>query len=502
VKPTVDNVCRHVVDCFSSLFTPRAISYRENNGIDHIQAGMAVVVQAMVQSESSGVLFTANPLTGRRNESVLEAIPGLGEALVSGLVEPDRYIVSRSSDTAIVIKDKRIGAKAKAIRSVEGGGVREEVISETTPLLSENGKGNGSNGAPSAPQKSATVLTDDDVELLILLGQEVQALFEGKPQDIEWARSADGKTYVVQSRPITTLFPLPNVPAKPLQVFFSFSAVQGISGAMFPAGQDAIRSILGGLVRYMSWGKHGTKGTFLQSVAERLYGNVTNVLGNSIGRNVILGALSHIEPGIRAGIQEVLPDVEITSGLNPFLLIRIVSIYSVVIPRIIYCCLFPDHARERLVQRTDRIVQRVEEQSRDIHGLVDLVNFKQKTLGSFFPSVILHFIPRMAVAMGPLALLTKMASKIDGGKDAVLTMTRGLPHNCTSEMDLELWEIAKIIQNDDACLARFHSNDADTLADDFHRGILPEASQNAIRRFMNAYGEFDAYLFVGREYMC
>ena len=462
---------------------------------------MAVVVQAMVQSESSGVLFTANPLTGRRNESVLEAIPGLGEALVSGLVEPDRYIVSRSSDTAIVIKDNRIGAKAKAIRSVEGGGVREEVISETT-WLSENGKGNGSNGAPSAPQKSATVLTDDDVEQLILLGQEVQALFEGKPQDIEWARSADGKTYVVQSRPITTLFPLPNVPAKPLQVFFSFSAVQGISGAMFPAGQDAIRSILGGLVRYMSWGKHGTKGTFLQSVAERLYGNVTNVLGNSIGRKVILGALSHIEPGIRAGIQEVLPDVEITSRLNPFLLIRIVSIYFVVIPRIIYCCLFPDHARERLVQRTDRIVQRVEEQSRNIHGLVDLVNFKQKTLGSFFPSVILHFIPRMAVAMGPLALLTKMASKIDGGKDVVLTMMRSIPHNCTSEMDLELWEIAKIIQNDDACLARFHSNDADTLADDFHRGNLPEASQNAIRRFMNAYGEFDAYLFVGREYMC
>eukprot|EP00563_Minutocellus_polymorphus_P008056 CAMPEP_0181025620 /NCGR_PEP_ID=MMETSP1070-20121207/3198_1 /TAXON_ID=265543 /ORGANISM="Minutocellus polymorphus, Strain NH13" /LENGTH=121 /DNA_ID=CAMNT_0023102747 /DNA_START=59 /DNA_END=421 /DNA_ORIENTATION=+ len=109
-----------------SVPTSRAISYRENNGIDHIHAGMAVVVQAMVQSESSGVLFTANPLTGRRNESVLEAIPGLGEALVSGLVEPDRYIVSRSSDKDVVIKDKRIGAKAKAIRSVEGGGVREE----------------------------------------------------------------------------------------------------------------------------------------------------------------------------------------------------------------------------------------------------------------------------------------------------------------------------------------------------------------------------------------
>ena len=317
VKPTVDNVCRHVIDCFSSLFTSRAISYRENNGIDHIGAGMAVVVQAMVQSVSSGVLFTANPITGKRTESALEAIPGLGEALVSGLVEPDRYIVSRYSDKTVVIKDKRIGSKAKAIRSVEGGGVKE-IVSEATPLLSGNGQCNGptpevSKAFVSEGTPSKTVLSDEEAIEIVLLGQEVEALFDGTAQDIEWARSSEGKTYIVQSRPITALFPLPNVPAEPLQVFFSFSAVQGIAGGMFPSGQDAIHTILGGLVRFISWDFYGTKGSFLETVAERLYANVTNVLSNSIGRKIILGGLAHVEPGILAGIKEVLSNIKISS---------------------------------------------------------------------------------------------------------------------------------------------------------------------------------------------
>ena len=210
VPLTTSAVCQSIVDCFSSLFTSRAISYRERSGLTYEDASMAVVVQAMVQSQqNSGVLFTANPLTGRRNESVLEAIPGLGEALVSGLTEPDRYVVVRRADgTMDHIDDVRIGAKAKVIRPVEGGGVKEETLSTY-----------GEAGVP-----SSAVLTDDDVERIIRTGQEVEAVFDGEPQDIEWAQSLDGKIFVVQSRPITTLFPLPNVPAEPFQVFFSFNA--------------------------------------------------------------------------------------------------------------------------------------------------------------------------------------------------------------------------------------------------------------------------------------
>jgi pyruvate,water dikinase len=149
---------------------------------------------------ASGVLFTSNPLTGRRNESALEAVPGLGEALVSGITEPDRYVVLRK-DGEITIKDKRIGAKSKMILAVDGGGVKQE--------------------APSGP--SFEVLTDEEVKSIVELGQTVQELYDGTSQDIEWTKSVDGKFSVVQSRPITSLFPKPNVPMFPLQVFFTLA---------------------------------------------------------------------------------------------------------------------------------------------------------------------------------------------------------------------------------------------------------------------------------------
>jgi rifampicin phosphotransferase len=190
---------------------------------------MAVVCQCMASNQTaSGVLFTANPLTGRRNESALEAITGLGEALVSGITEPDRIVVSRKNGE-MTIKDKRIGAKSKTILAADGGGVKEE-----TSLAA-----------------SFEVLTDEEVKSIIDLGQNVQDLY-GKPQ-VEWTKSADGKFSVVQSRPITTLFPTPNVSMHPLQVFFSFNSVQGIIEPIYPAGQEAMRrGVLGGLLRWIT----------------------------------------------------------------------------------------------------------------------------------------------------------------------------------------------------------------------------------------------------------
>mmetsp|Transcript_10320 Transcript_10320/g.21876 ORF Transcript_10320/g.21876 Transcript_10320/m.21876 type:complete len:915 (+) Transcript_10320:210-2954(+) len=474
VNPTVDNVCKHVVDCFSSIFTSRAIAYRERNGLSHVDAGMAVVVQAMVQSHSSGVLFTANPLTGRRNESVLEVVPGLGEALVSGLTEPDRYVVSVSrSNDSIDIKDKRIGAKMKVIRSVEGGGVTEEV-----------------SDGPADGEESTTVLTDEEVKDVIKLGEEVVALFEGNPQDIEWARSIEGKTYIVQSRPITTLFPLPNVPAEPLQVFFSFNGIQGIAGGMTPAGQGAIRGILGGLVSWITWGRYGVKGIFLQSVAERLYGNLTNILRNSIGRKFLCKALTAVEPGILAGVNSLLdePEMEVNSGMSPLLFARLVSLYSVAIPRAIFSFMFPDRARDKLTSRMNKKIARVEREAEGVDSLIDAIDFKKKTFKEFFPSVVPFFIPRMATAMGPLFILTKLASSIPDGKDLVLTITRGLPHNVTTEMDLKLWSVAKAIQADRKSLEHFRTTDADTLADEYLGERLPYPAQDVVRRFMKEYG--------------
>ncbi len=121
-----------VVDCWSSLWTARAIGYRLRNAISHEEAALAVIVQQMVPSEISGVLFTANPLTGLLSESVIDATFGLGEALVSGQVEPDHFVVDSSSGA---IRSLTLGAKKTATRSKAGGGVesvREEAAGRQT----------------------------------------------------------------------------------------------------------------------------------------------------------------------------------------------------------------------------------------------------------------------------------------------------------------------------------------------------------------------------------
>ena len=165
-----------VVRCWASLWTGRAIAYRARNQIIQLDTSLAVVVQQMVQSETSGVLFTANPLTGRRSETVIEATFGLGEALVSGRVEPDRYVVETASGC---ILGKEIGAKALVIQGKPAGGtVTLERAAFTQPAL-----------------------PDEQILALARLGQQAAACF-GSPQDMEWAR-AGGQWYLVQSRPIT-----------------------------------------------------------------------------------------------------------------------------------------------------------------------------------------------------------------------------------------------------------------------------------------------------------
>ena len=161
---------RAVVDCWSSLWTARAIGYRIRNQIPHEDASLAVVVQEMVQSEVSGVLFTANPLTGALDESVIDATFGLGEALVSGQVEPDHFLVAPlPAGEGWGVREKTLGAKSISTRSKAGGGV-ESVAEES---------------------ESKQTLTDYQLQQLAETGQRIQKEY-GAPQDVEWA-FADGK---------------------------------------------------------------------------------------------------------------------------------------------------------------------------------------------------------------------------------------------------------------------------------------------------------------------
>src|SRR5256886_6750156 len=180
VGPTA--ILQHVSRCWASLFTERAVTYRQRHGIDHRTVHMAVVVQQMVFPRAAGILFTADPVTSNRRIASVEASFGLGEALVSGLVNPDVYKVRDGEVVA-----KAIAAKQRAVHASSAGGTQEQAID------------------PQRQEQPA--LTDAQVVRLARLGRRIETHF-GRPQDIEWCLVDDG-FQIVQSRPITTPFPIP-----------------------------------------------------------------------------------------------------------------------------------------------------------------------------------------------------------------------------------------------------------------------------------------------------
>ena len=177
-----------VQKCWASLWTARAISYRHQNGIEQNSVAMAVVVQIMVPSEVSGILFTANPATGERSEIIINSSFGLGEAVVGGRVTPDTYIVNRSD---LSVKEEVTGPKDQQMVCDGDHGVRLESVAGNKRSLSS--------------LSSAMLAELCDTAL------HIESLYDGLPQDIEWA-FCDGKLHLLQSRPIT------NLPVQPLEL--------------------------------------------------------------------------------------------------------------------------------------------------------------------------------------------------------------------------------------------------------------------------------------------
>ncbi|WP_433620373.1 phosphoenolpyruvate synthase [Paenibacillus cellulositrophicus] len=205
----VDAILQHISKCWASLFTDRAVIYRIQNGFDHRHIYLSVIIQKMVFPQASGILFTADPMSGNRKQLSIDASFGLGEALVSGLVSADNYKVQGGE-----IVDKRIAAKTLAIYGRKEGGTETRQIGPA--------------------QQKAQTLTDEHIVQLERIGRQVEAYF-GQPQDIEWCL-ADDAFYIVQSRPITTLFPIPEANDQDNHVYLSVGHQQMMTDPIKPLG--------------------------------------------------------------------------------------------------------------------------------------------------------------------------------------------------------------------------------------------------------------------------
>ncbi len=469
-----ESLLRAVIACWSSLWTARAISYRERNHVPHADVSLAVVVQRMIESEASGVLFTANPLTGLRTETVIDATVGLGEALVAGQVDPDHYVVDRLTGQ---ITSRTFGAKAVSVRSRPGGG---------TITVDERG----------GERERGQALPDDQIVALAALGDRVADLY-GSPQDIEWAL-AGSTLHLLQSRPITSLFPTPgNLPAEPLKVMLSFGAIQGMLDPMTPLGQDILRHVGAAAARLFGMAlTPETQTAFLQA-GERLWVNLTPLLRNTVGRRIVPVITAMIDPGSGEAIDAVWHDPRLRptrQGLSPRAARQIARFMIPFAGNVVLNVHSPARRRELIVDRGEQLLAEMAACAGEIRGeprtrLAGLMDLLETFLNQHLPHTFRLFVSGVASGMASYNLLRVLTQDLpDVSSDRLLEVTRGLPNNPTTEMDLALWQVAQTIRSDPAAADAFQGQTSAALAAAYAAGSLPAAAQQALGRFMARYG--------------
>lgn len=364
-------ILRHISRCWASLFTERAVVYRRRNGIDHRTVQMAVVVQRMVLPQAAGVLFTADPVTGDRKVATVDAGFGLGEALVSGLVNPDVFKVRHG----------------------------EAVID--------------------SQRREQPALTDAQVVQLVELGRRIEAYF-GRPQDIEWCLADDG-FQIVQSRPITTLFPVPETRDQENHVYVSVGHGQMMTDPMKPLGLSMWQL---------------TAMVPMHEAGGRLFVDVTRRLASPASRAGLLDVMGKGDPLIRDALETVLD----RDGFIPSLPDR-PPVGRASDP------VEPDPAVViELIERSQASVDALE---RDI---------RTKTGPALFDFLLAAFEEHKRVLGDPLSHQAIMAGmeatwwlndKLRewlGEKNAADTLTLSAPGNITSEMGLALLDVADVIR--------------------------------------------------------
>ncbi len=451
--------------CWASLWTDRAVSYRNANGIDHRSVALAVVVQHMIDATAAGVMFTANPITGSRNETVIDAAPGLGEAVVSGAVNPDHFVVN-SVDRRIVAR--RLGDQRMMIASLPGGGTEHRELTE---------------------RSSEACLDDQQVLQLVDLGQQVQRHYAA-PQDTEWALDSAGRFWLTQARPITTLYPLPRTHKPGLRVLMCLSLAQGLTRPITPMGIAAVR-VIGTSVATMLRMRPTQPlagPPALHAPGQRIYLDMTPVLRNRIGRRAVIAIFGIMEARASAVLRTLgeWPEFSIIDSSDHTVLRHIAgaALHNKVPVRIAIGLVKPEWAyrgiaaTERRLRRTLTVPANATASQR--------LDFVEQQLGELF-----FVMPRMLgyALGGALMLLASHRLVRDVAEPGELQeVLRALPHNVTTEMDLKLWELTLQIRQDEPSRTVFSNSVVPDLLQRYRERALPPVAQRGLQAFLRRYG--------------
>ncbi|MDV8147423.1 PEP/pyruvate-binding domain-containing protein [Arthrobacter sp. B10-11] len=461
-----DAVVEAVRRCWASLWTDRAVAYRTANGISHREVGLAVVVQRMVDAVTAGVLFTADPVAGTRNRTVIDASSGPGQAVVSGAVNPDQFVVDTASGRILL-----------------------------------------------RPQGRAPSLTEAQLRELTSLGDAAQRLF-GAPQDVEWVIDGGGKAWLTQSRPITTLYPLPEDDplggqagtdggaGEDTRVYLCGTLLQGLTRPITPMGLSVLS-----LMRGNNKGPWKTANPGL-----RMYVELTPIIRNKSGRQGLLRLLPLADGRSAAVLPSLLDDprfsvvkparrrpgrgkssregsgreeapartqsrgTEGSQGLG---------LYLGLIPAMVRALLWPDLELRTARRHQDRLAAQLAlplpataarrlQHAEDI--LVTTVN-----------GLIRATLPAPSVGYLMLAAARRLLRGIAKPRELEAVL-RGLPHNVTTIMDLELWHLAVSLGRDPEARRAFTELKPGELAALYKAGKLPAGAQAGLRKFLSKYG--------------
>ena len=441
-------ILKHVSKCWASLYTERAVTYRIQNGFDHRKVHLAVVVQKMIFPQAAGILFTADPVTSNRKVSSIDASFGLGEALVCGLVNADVYKVRNGK-----VITKKISTKKLAVFASQDGGTKEQEIE------------------PERQNRQA--LTDEQILQLEHMGRKIEEHF-GHPQDIEWCL-VDGTFYVVQSRPITTLFPIPEANDQENHVYVSVGHQQMMTDPLKPLGLSFFQL---------------TAARPMYKAGGRLFVDVTQDLASPAKRDIIVNVLGKSDPLIKDALMTILERGDFIKSL-------------------------PNDIKEPSSSKSNQGVSPAGFQTLNDYDpqiVSDLIKSSQTSIdelrrdiqtksGSVLFDFILEDIQRLRksisdsqsfgvimTAMNASSWINKRTMDWLGEKNVGDTLSQSVPNNITSEMGLELLDVADVIRPHPEVIQYLQYVKDDSFLDELVQFDGGEESRDAIYTYLNKYG--------------
>ncbi|MBG9377506.1 phosphoenolpyruvate synthase [Panacibacter sp. DH6] len=436
------SILTHISRCWASLFTERAVLYRIQNGFSQAGVYLSVIIQEMVPAEASGIMFTADPVTGNRKVVSIDAGFGLGEAIVSGIVNTDVYKVMGNA-----IISRKISSKKQGMYASQQGGTKLAEIDYS--------------------KRDQQVLTDAQIIRLAETGSKIARHFT-TAQDVEWCL-AGGIFYIVQSRPVTTLFPIPEGGANNKHIYVSVGHQQMMTDAIKPLGLSI-------------WQLTAPRPMF--TAGGRLFVDIMQDLSTATGRNMVMNVLGKSDPLIKTALLKILQRQDLFDTSNDAPVQQSDNSH-------------PPHTNLQeytaedvaaLISKSEQSIMQLKQAIRNKSG-VALIEFIEQDIQQYRQSVACN--NSIGIIMSGISAAQWLNEKMQewlGEKNVANKLSQSLANNITAQMGLALLDVADVIRPYKNIIAYLrHTSDNHFL------NVLPslengEKVKKAIGNFLEKYG--------------